>query len=118
MKRVALSLWLMCFPTFAQDDLLGRDQEIREQVRHLEHFAQIRRAISAHQSFQLPGTPQSSTVRMTAIDVTNSVNTLRFTDVEILTDILTVHVDALNYYWDTGELRSYGKVSVEAISSR
>jgi hypothetical protein len=115
MKLLAISLCLGCLPSFAQDSL-DRRSEIEEQVRHMNQFIQIRRAIISHQSFRLPNTPQDSTVSLTATDVTNSVNALRFTNVEIRMDGLMVQADALNYYWDSGEIRSYGEVSVKAVS--
>ena len=79
---------------------------------------QIRQAIRAHQSFQLPGTPQGSTVKMTAREMMIGGNVLRFADVEIRTDSLIVQADALNYYFDSGEIRSYGDVSVKAIPAQ
>ena|ERR1700732_2703606 len=115
MKLLAITLSLACFPSFAQDDFLTRQREIRQQKQHVLRAMQIQLAIRAHQSFQLPGSPQGSTVRMTARQLMISSNVLRFADVEIITDGLIVQAEALNYYWDSGEIRSYGEVSVKAI---
>jgi hypothetical protein len=118
MKLLAISLCLACLPTFAQDDLPARQSDRQQQKQHTEQAMQIQQAIRAHHSFQLPGASQGSSVRFTAKSMTRSANVLRFGDVEIMTDSVIVQADALNYYWDSGEIRSYGEVSVRAIPAQ
>lgn len=115
MKLLVVAVCIACVPVFAQDQ--ARLAEARQRLQWAVQRFEIVKAIDAGQSFQLPDSSLSSTVKATGIKLDDGrFGTFTVTGIEIAADGLKVTADELVYHWDTHQIELRGNVQLKEIS--
>lgn len=112
MKLLAMGIFLVCVPTYAQDVL---PKATLRPFERLKQRQKIEIAIAAHRSFKMPDDSLSPMVTAMATGIKDDGHVLTLTGVEITINNVVMTADELIYDWDTHQIEPRGNVHLKPI---